>query len=118
MTTSILIQSFTKPELLAIKERFSKDPKNTRFGICSNYIHFNRSLTNRILRELMVECCKDLGIYSGSVGFPIKSPYEHESHDNIYYTNIKWSKRYKYGKWRWALLNKMREEIDKAIEAK
>lgn len=117
MTTSILIQSFTKSELLAIKECFSKDPKNTDWGICANYIYPNPPI-KIILKGLMVECCKDLGIYSGSVVYPIKSPYEYGSPEDIYDTNSKWDKRTKYGKWRWALLNKMREEIDKAIEAK
>lgn len=106
-----------KQELEAVVKRFAQKPKLS-VGICFlyinsvNYLNFKAEQRHNIasyLHNLLLECCKELGVYSGCEIYPIGN--------KVAYENYKlWSKTSKYGKNRWAVLNLMRKKLQEELD--
>lgn len=110
-----------KQELEAIVKVFAKEPNGSE-GICINYIYptnfpqFNlddRIEIEKYLKQLLIQCCKELGIYSGKPEIPIK----HRVGASVAYrTYLLWNKKTQYGRNRWAVLNLMRKKLREELE--
>lgn len=110
----------TKKELEVINQLFNTEPQDMYFGICYNYIYIqnymelaNRNLIEDYLKELLVNCCIELGIYSGMPEIPIKHKVGASA---AYRKYLLWNKKTQYGCNRWDVLNLMRKKLQEELE--
>lgn len=104
-----------KDDLRMLIGIFQREPKQNYYGICANYVgHVNDQFLRRLLINIMIDCCKELDIYSYDPGYPIDHPNGAE--EAFYYTNDLWDISTKYGCDRVAvrdlMLDKLKERLN------
>lgn len=126
LSIEALLAPIATGQLKRVAEIFECEPHRKDLGICHNFIHqtFNlatfkeRELMEDALTTLMINCCINLKMYSGSNKYPIKSLFSNpQDRFNIASNNKSmWSKWTFYGRRRNKVFNLMREELRKELE--
>lgn len=108
----ILMGNLDDATIKAAKACLAENIRFNSYGICGNYIDAIELKVGRNveLDRLVILLCKEAQCYSGHKAYPIKHYNKRAS--TAYYDLDKWSKRTKYGKQRWAVLERMRELVN------
>ena len=93
--------------LAALRKLRDEGPSRPDQGICGN-------LRVRLPENYLRERWKNWPHYSGVEGFPVPSSNRKTGPVGVYYHYIsKWSRRTRYGRLRWALLDWLIEQLEK-----
>ena len=101
-------------KVLDALEKLKKgDVPNTQTGICGNIGDHLPNVNNRAIQFMVGKLAANWEHYSGTPQFPIPSSYKGVSdHDMFMRTENMWSKKSKYGKLRWDLLDHLVNELN------
>lgn len=108
------IEKLSIEELQEVSQVLWAPPFCMHAGICGNYIDRFNGLTSVAVRHLMIQCCTELGVYSGTPAFPIK--HEWVGAEEAYYRENLWKLKSDYCLSRVSVLELMREKVEGVLK--
>lgn len=108
------LEEASTPALEHVLEILNAPIIDKNIGICGTYIEMVELIPTYIVKLFMLECCKELNIYSGCNVFPI-GINSNEARLAYFSINNVWDKRTTHGKQRWSVLNLMRSKLQQEL---